>query len=438
MSLVDRIAALPDRLPSPTDPARLVATVDAVKARYADFGAVKRDALDMLVARAAAAIRTWTWGELTEGDLAIVIRAMAAREVDMPPALEAFLVEELGVSTRRNLLRALCDGFLSGWAPQNERTATFVRIIAARSAWLPRDWQGRFTNLPELLDVVAGAETFGRWLASRADPYRAVIEKGIAAPHGLGFMRHVHDAWLAAQPPANDDPKVRRLLAWILPDGAPVLRGDRAAAVVARLLQPWTRIMPPEALRSLLAKTLVDAYGDPRRENPKFWQEVGPEGRRVMLRWLAGRRMETFLDVVSRAEAKGDHGDQWLPRRRFWMEVYETGRIDEAWVSFGKDAAEIAGRLGRETNDIAYMEFGRTAKSRKDTCLLIMRIGAKVVVEGSHNFRIHVFDAGRPGAPDLYADEYDVDLFILDLGHEDARVHDAAGRWMDWVRRRVL
>jgi hypothetical protein len=120
------------------------------------------------------------------------------------------------------------------------------------------------------------------------------------------------------------------------------------------------------------------------------------------------------------------------------MAVYQTGRIDEAWVSFGEDALSIADQLRRETDDPTYAEFGRTGKTRKDTCLLIMRIGSKIVVEGSHMFRVHVFEASNPRAPALYAAHYDVETFRLPVNDDDARVHDAAGRWMDWVRRRVL
>jgi hypothetical protein len=437
VSLIDRIAALPGRLRPPGEPKGLLKAANSVKEKYGNYGSTKPVGVEALIAKAVQALQIWSWINLTEGDVAILIRALAAKECVFPQSLEAFFLAELRSSTRHNFLRALCEGFVASWAPRDSRTAICAQVIVDRSEWLPRDWQICFSQVPELLDTISGAETFGLWLAAQSEPYRAVIDKGIAFPHGLGFMQHVHNAWLASLPPQNDDSRARRLLSWIKPKGAPVLRGNRAAGVVGRLLQPWSHTMPADTLRSFLATELVDAYGDPRRENAAFWHEVGAEGQRVMLRWLAGRRMEVFLDVVSRAEAIGEHGDQWVPRRRFWMGIYQSGRIDEAWISFGRKALEIARNLGRQTNDIAYTEFGQTAKSRKDTCLLIMRIGKKIVVEGSHNFRIHIFEAGSPKAPGLYANNYDVDLFLLPLGDENARVHDAAGHWMEWVRRRV-
>lgn len=438
MSLVDQIAALPGRPPSPREPVNLAKAADAVRTRYPGFGSVKHEALEVLVMRATAAFASGAWGDLTEGDIATLVRSMAAGEMTLPSQLELFLLTELRVSTRRNLLGALCEGFLVGWTPRHNKTANLAQIIIARSSWLPRNWQVRFAVVPDPLDTNSGAETFGRWLATQSDPYSAALGRGIAAPHGPGFMHHVHDAWLALQPLPNDESKARQLVAWIVPAGAPALRGPKGAQVVAQLLFPWRSTMPPAGLRKFLLATIVETYGDPRRDNAEFWYDVGADGHRVMLRWLAGRRMEVFLEVVSRAEAMNAKGEQWDSRRRFWTAVYESGRIDEAWVSFGKDAVRIAGQLNRATGDIAYTEFGRTDKPRKDTCLLIMRIGSKIIVEGSHDFRVHVFDAAGPNTPALYADLYDVDQFILPQGHHNARRHDAPGQWMNWVRKRIL
>lgn len=437
MSLIDRIAALPARQPPLEQSPRFAAAVTDIRTRYADYRPMPSEALEVLVGQATTAVATGDWSQITEGDMATIAQAWAGREFVAPPDLNAFLKAEFNVTTRRNLARALCDGFLASWAPGDAWTASVAEIIQRRSAVLPRDWQTRFTTLPDLLDVVSGAEAFGRRLAPLKDAYRAAIEAGIVAPHGPGFMQHVHDAWLAAQPQPTDEEKAKRLLAWVLPTGARPLEGGRAASVVRLILQPWHKTMPPDALRAMLSKALTDAFGDPRRDTAGFWLAVGPEGRRVMIRWLAGRRMEVFLDVVSRAEAGGDHRGQWDPRRRFWMGIYESGRIDEGWVSFSKEAAEVATQLARETGDRGYLEFGRTAKSRGDTCLLIMKIGSKTIVEGSHNFRVHLFEPGRSRAPELYADDYDVDDFILPVGDQNTRMHDAAGNWMRWVMERI-
>lgn len=436
MSLIDRLARLPSAPSSPGSPERLAKAVERIRQRFGDRQPVKPEALDALVERLTQAIRRWDWSRLTEGEISQVVRAWASRLVRVAADVEEFLLRELGRSTRRSLLGALCDGYFVGWVTRDVRTTELARIIQDRAAWLPRSWQIVFRTIPESLDTNEGAVRLGRWLAVQADPYRAATERGIVAPHGPGFMAEVHDTWLAALPEPRDETTIRRMLAWIHPADSPKLEGDRATGVVARLLRPWANTMPPKPLRTLLLNELVRHRGDPRRENGHFWTQVGEDSKRTMLRWLAGQRMEAFLDVVSRSEEKLEAGDQWPARRRFWMGLYEEGRIDEAWPSYGTDAQAIADQLARTTGDLTYSAYGRQL-SRKNTSLLIMRVGPRIVVEGSHNFRVHLFRQGSTTAPRLYEGRYDLDGFILPQGHQDARMHDAAGNWMSWVRERI-
>ena len=436
MSLIDRLAVLPSVPPSPADATRLMRIAERITHRFGNRRPVKTEALDALVSRLTQAIRRWDWTRLTESEIAQVVLAWASSLVRVPVDVEEFLLRELRRSTRMCLLGALCDGYFYGWGAREPRTLTLARIIQDRSSWLPRSWQIVFRAIPESLDPAEGAVSLGRWLALQADPYGAVIERGIVAPHGPGFMMQVHDAWLAALPEPATEPIIRRMLAWVHPVGAPMLEGDRATIVVAQLLRPWSVRMPPKPLRTYLLDELVQRRGDPRRENAHFWAGVGEDGTRTLLRWLAGQRMEAFLDVVSRSEENMEAGGQWAARRRFWMGLYEEGRIDEAWPSYGTGAQTIADSLARKTGDLAYASYGRQL-SRKSTSLLIMQIGKYLLVEGSHNFRIHAFRRDSPSSPKLYQSEYDVDRFLLPVGHQDARMHDSVGNWMNWVREKI-
>ena len=116
------------------------------------------------------------------------------------------------------------------------------------------------------------------------------------------------------------------------------------------------------------------------------------------------------------------------------MGLYEEGRIDEAWIALGDKAVSIARSLYQRTNDKSYLSYGRQI-TRPDTCLLFMQIGEKTFVEGSHNFRIHVFPTPMRQTPKLYATTYDLNEILLPQPHDDARVH--IGEWMSWVRDRI-
>ena len=123
MSLIDRLARLPSAPPSPVSPERLVKTAERIRQRFGDRQPVKPQALDALVERLTQAIRRWDWSRLTEGEIAQVVRAWASRLVRVASDVEQFLLRELGRSTRRSLLGAVCDGYFVGWVTRDARTA---------------------------------------------------------------------------------------------------------------------------------------------------------------------------------------------------------------------------------------------------------------------------------------------------------------------------
>lgn len=437
MTLVERLAALPKRLPTPNSNEKFERGYSAVKDAFSDLEPAIQAELVVLVKMLADSISENAWDKLAEGDVATVLRAFSGRSVDFPQSVEFFLWRELRCCTRTNLLDALCEGFIHEWAPNDERTRSLARVITARSNWLSKRHQNVFHMVPEFFDLEGGAITFGRWMAEQPNAFEAVRARGVSSPHDVGFMAYAHAAWLESLPPPTTEELVDRVFTWITPSVAEPLIGDRGAAAVSLLLSPWRQSMPAPTLRAVLLERLIRAYGDPRNENPHFWDRIGSEGKRVMLRWLAGRRMEAFIEVVSLAEDRGPHGDQWANRRSFWMGLYEQGRIDEAWVAFTRPASAHARRLLKKTGDIAYSHFGERVGARLHTCILIMHIGRHVVVEGSHNFRIHVFSKTDPKAPKLYGDNYDVDDFLLPVD-DNNNTQRHIGDWMSWVRRRVL
>lgn len=437
MTLVERLAALPKRLPTPESNEKFEREYSAVKDAFSDIEPAIQAELDILVEKLADSISENAWDELAEGDVATVLRAFAGRSVDFPQSVESFLWRELSSCTRSNLLDALCEGFIHEWVPSDERTRSLARVISTRLNWLSKRYQNFFHTVPELFDLERGAITFGRWMAEQPNAFEAVRARRVNSPHDVGFMAYAHDAWLESLPQPTSKEIVDKVFAWITPSSAEPLIGDRGAAAVSRLLSPWRQSMPAPTLRAVLLERLMLAYGDPRNQNPQFWDRVGSEGKRVMLRWLAGRRMEAFIEVVSLAEDQGSHAGQWANRRSFWMGLYEQGLIDEAWVAFTRPASAHAIRLFKKTGDLAYSHFGERVGARLDTCILIMHIARHVVVEGSHSFRIHVFSKTDPKAPKLYGDSYDVDDFLLPV-KDTKNTQRHIGDWMSWVRRRVL
>jgi hypothetical protein len=150
------------------------------------------------------------------------------------------------------------------------------------------------------------------------------------------------------------------------------------------------------------------------------------------MRWLTGENIRFFLDIVTKSEAS----HMWQPRREFWLGLHERKRIDAAWVAFSKVAEfhakrELGSRGGRGLLDFGSQTAGG---NRSDTSLLIMKIGEKIVVEGSHSYMVHMFRQSDPRAPTLYQRTYDCERIRLLPGSE-SKAHQ--GYWQGWVLERI-
>lgn len=248
-------------------------------------------------------------------------------------------------------------------------------------------------------------------------------------------MAAAHAAWLTALPEPRTMDSVRGLFYWLFPAGRPVLEGKAAARTIEKLLQPWLATMPPGELKEVILERVMPVYGDPRNQRADFWALVSAPHRKVLIRWLAGESMDALLSIITRSTAN----HMWPPRHAFWKGLYDRGLIDEAWIALSVAASADARAMFQKTGDPIYtMTSKQVAKSRKDTCLLIMRIGRYTVVEGSHDYRLHVFHSTDPAAPHFYEDEYDAEKLTLAMGHRDTRIHDAYGQWMKWAEERLL
>jgi hypothetical protein len=135
------------------------------------------------------------------------------------------------------------------------------------------------------------------------------------------------------------------------------------------------------------------------------------------------------MDVVSAVETS----HMWDPRRRFWLQLHKERRIDSAWVALSDEGVRRAREMAQGRPGLA---FGRqTARgSRVSTCLLVLKVGSRIVVEGSHSYKVHVFKEGSSKTPKLYQPRYDCEEIRLIPG-ADARAHN--GDWQGWVRERT-
>jgi hypothetical protein len=391
--------------------------------------------LDALAKAYVLRERLGDWSGATEADAARLMRAACAGRLEAFERLRDFFLVQASRTDRQNLLAALCEGDLEGWVPGAPLTGAVAQVIVKQARWLPTPYASVMHALPEILDAETGADRLAKRLIGQVAPYQWLLDRSVPDPHALGFFMRVSEAFLEGLPAVQDRTAMDRLMDWVRPDGVLGVQGDQQITAINQLLRPWTASTPKKTDQINVTDFLLKHFGDPRIEGAHVWKHVNPSCRRVLLRWLAGDSITAFMEVISAVEV--DKPDTWRQRREFWTHLYDEGTVSEAWVALHPTAQEEAQRRFERTGNAALKGFGQQSGGRRDTSLLIMRAGDKIIVEGSHTYRVHIFRDGALGCPQLYLSAYFDERITLEKNHPDTRTHDIHGRWRDWVRSRL-
>lgn len=414
----------------------LKAAVERVQARWPDVvpNPPERDR-ERLVAEMMRRIQGEDWEGLTMQLATSAARAafdpIRRTRPDLAP-LRDFYCGETRVSTRATFLAAMLSVYIDSYEPGASHTRALG--VALKEARLRMGGRGMdlVTRIPALLDPVSAPEAIAALMGDMGDVWAGLKAIGLRAPHAPGVMDHAHLAYVRRlQPGLGRRAEMDRLFAWLKPEHQPP-RTSGAGEAITALLSPWLSDDPSKDDISHITQSLVGYYGDPRVNPGGAWAAVPQAQRDVILRWLTGKDIRFFLDVVSQVE----DSHMWEPRRAFWLGLYEQKRIDAAWVAFSRSGVELARRSLPRRDGVHTQSYGTqtTGGGRSNTSLLILKIGSKIVVEGSHSYKVHIFSASHPAAPKLYQRSYDCEAIRLLPGSE-ARSHVSG--WQDWVLERI-
>ena len=351
--------------------------------------------------------------------------------------LREFYYAETAVSTRATFLDAMLETYFESFEPRGVHTRELAAALnEARNRFGARS-NRRLTNFANSLDPMRAATEIAQRMLDMREVWRELQTLGIGAPHSPGLMQHAHLAFVGALAPRlKEKPAMEKLFAWLKPEGQRALISGADKAIEA-ILAPWREIDPPETLKDFLLDQLIGAYGDPRVKIGEVWPGVDEYLREVVYRWLTGKHIKFFLDVVTKVEAEVSH--MWAPRREFWERLFNEKRIADASVALSPAAEQMARELSRATSSARYLKFYKQTAggTRRDTSLLVMKIGDKIVVEGSHNYKVHIFPVRHAAPPKLRQGEYNCEDIRTSLGEEHKRVHDAGGNWRSWILERI-
>lgn len=347
--------------------------------------------------------------------------------------LRDFYYREIVASMSRSFLGAMFSIYISTFNPDAIHTKMLAKALEASRDKLGSKWQQLLVSIPEILSVKLAAKSIAIRMVTMEQPWNDLKKMGLRSPHAPGLMDFVHYQYIERLTPRlHERSRMERLLTWLKPEGQEARNSGSGAAVLA-LLRASNMNQQSENDRLYLYENLVLIYGDPRVRRSSPWSDVPEAEMAGLFTWLTGENIKFFLDVVSKVE----ESHMWEPRRKFWLKLYTQGRISAAWVAFSPEGAIEARNIRSDSVSGKSVNFGMQVAggSRKDISLLILKIGNKIVVEGSHSYKVHIFDDRSSYAPKLYAKTYDCELIRLKAVDGLTRAH--TGYWQDWVLRNL-
>ena len=350
-----------------------------------------------------------------------------------------FLLDQIGPGTGRPAngpyVRAMFRKYLDTFDPASGATRGLAKALKEHwpEAALPI---GTLVHHFRIFDLdTAPPQTVAAYMDNQDEPFRALREAGMEAPHGTGLMEAAHLHFVSKLAPRirnGDLDAAEKLLDWIdPPDLGTPLQGPGAGKAMDALLLPWCTRDPEPALKKLLETRLVSAYGDPRINVAGIWAACSGEARLVMLKWLAGATIKVFFDIVTQA----DSSHMWSDRKDLWNDLYEEGRVTQAWFALSYEGAAIARRLdrGREGIGLTFARNKSQSAQDRQKCLLLMDVDGRWVVEGSHNFPTWVFPRRSLTTFRPYEKSYTCDQFRYIAGPEQPERIVHLGAWRNKV-----
>lgn len=314
-----------------------------------------------------------------------------------------FLYAEIRATGREAFLNPMARIYMDSFVPRAAHTQMLGTLLSAARSRLGQKWQRMLSEIPTFFHPNTVVDDIARRMVAMPEPWEGLRALGLMNPHAPGLMDAVHLAYInQIRPELVTVDGIERFLRWIKPKGQSQRRVGAGQAITS-LIWPWLATVPPPHIRDLLASRITDLYGHPRADRDPAWSQVDPAAERVFMQWLMAWDFEFLFRVLKKVEPSHMFPD----REKFWRKQLEEGRVQELWVAFKPEGYREA---------VSLMPHDMRGKNRrfalqtgdKDKSLLLMRIGNKIVVEGTHNFMLHFFDYHSPDAPKLYEERYNV------------------------------
>lgn len=306
-------------------------------------------------------------------------------------------------SRRRRPGRALASSYVASFGRERTGIEAVGRTLREIASRLGRPWEGLQREVNVFHEQNGPSRVATLAIEESVPPTQILRRHGLAALDAQsGFANACAAAVLQHCAEGRVPDPERRLdlvVSTSLTPDRKLYFPDHGPLVANALIRPFGDSEPDEEIQEKYLVVLLQLFGDPRL-HPERWARM-PEAEAVVRRWLTKQSLRQFLDVVDRVAIKR----MWKYRRAFWEAVYDERVVSAAWVVFDPlGAAEARRAFGPEAS---FGQFRRGSLIERGHSVLLLRIGAGVVADWSHNGKCNIWNnAEARGAPRLYQPTY--------------------------------
>lgn len=404
--------------------------VSRIQDRWPDIVPIPRDVdREKMAQDMRRRIRDWNWDEITTQQVIAAAGAVfdsERRDRSDLKDVRAFYFKEIATGRPGPFLDGLAGVYINSFTENADHSHALAQKLRERSSELGARRQRLLAALPALFTTDRVSQQLEDIMSSVPDA-RAEL-KSIGLTYNCGLARAAQEKFVKNLAPQLKTQDARRkLFNWFAPANGPVI-GDGAEEAVAALLRVWRDETPPDDLRQDLSEKIITAWQDPRIQGGGIWPLIDGKLKEILFRWLSHQDMKYFCEMVTATQ----DSHMWPPRRDFWLALDSEKKIDEAWVAFSPAAYDYVKQNLLKKD--AQTRFAKQTK-RNDLSLLIMKIDNKIIVEGCHSYKTHIFHDDDPDAPKLYQGEYDAEE--IRTKSLKSKAHISISNWKSWVERYV-
>lgn len=357
-----------------------------------------------------ARLKSDQWDTISWGKICLTVRALFSEDLhekaDFQP-LKKFLIEILSYNDveRPFYKDVFARLYLETFDPDSKRTRDLAEILKQHIHQCSPSLTELFKKY-NLLNFKEAAQNLSV-IFQEEDPNLAFEEIGLISARDYKIVEQSYFLYLRqlsnllAQ---GHEPTLNKLFSWL----APAIPDKAAMETVKTILTPWLYKEPKQELKDLISENLVTLYDDPRLSRSGVWTNMSPALIDKVCAWLTKTSLSTFLDIVDKVVQGTSDAHMWPERRKFWERLFNNGRIDEAWVALSERGRFEQQRQNQHKKINLKSARTHSNSTDKDKCLLILRCGNLIVVEGSHNYMVRIFKKEHPKCPRLYQPSYDL------------------------------